>query len=271
MNRLLKIELRKIIHNRIFWFTIGGYIITLLLILLGMRHQIIKFNERLSEGTDGFIPLLPTEVYSFPHVWHNLAYVASFLMIFLAVVMVILVTNEFTYNTMRQNLLDGLSRTELVLSKFIDAIMLAFVATLFIFLFGVISGFVTTSNLEFGDIFSKIPYIGAYFLMVLGFLSFVMMLAFLIKKPALVLGALLLYNYFLEPILTRLVFDESFGNYFPMRSFGLLVEMPDIAIFSMFGAKPMFHGISPLYVGISCFYIAAFFGISYWVVKRRDL
>lgn len=271
MNRLLKIELRKIIHNRIFWFTISGYIIALFLILLGMRHQIVKFNDRLSDGSASFMPLLPTEIYSFPHVWHNLAYIASFLMIFLAVIMVILVTNEFTYNTLRQNLLNGLSRVELIWAKFIDAIMLSLIATIFLFLFGIISGFVTTSSLEFGDIFDKIAYVGAYFLMLLGFLTFVMMLAFLIKKPALVLGTVLFYNYFLEPILSRAVFDDSIGNYFPLRSFNLLVEMPDIAIFSMFGAKPMFNGISPMYVGISLVYIAAFFGISYWVVKKRDL
>lgn len=270
MNKLLKIELRKIIHNRIFWFTSGGYVITLLLILLGMRHQIINFNERLQEGSDGFVPLLPTEIYSFPHVWHNLTYVASFLMIFLGVIMVIMVTNEFAYNTMRQNLINGLSRFELVMSKFVDAIMLSAMATILIFLFGLISGFVTSANYDFGDIFSKMSYLGAYFLMLLGFLSFVMMLAFLIKKPALALGLLLLYNYIIEPILSFWL-DESIGYYFPLKSFGLLVEKPDIALFSFFGIKPMFHGISPLYVGISVFYIALFFGVSYFVIKKRDL
>jgi ABC-type transport system involved in multi-copper enzyme maturation permease subunit len=270
MDRILRIELRKIIHNRVFWFTAVGYIITLLLILLGMRHQIIRLNEHLSEGNTGFIPLLPTEIYSFPHVWHNLTYIASYLMIFLSIVMVILVTNEFTYNTMRQNLINGLSRFQLVLSKFVDAVMLSIMATLFIFIFGLISGFLTSSNFEFGDVFSKISYLGAYFLMILGFLTFVMMLAFLIKKPALVLGTLLLYNFIVEPILSFWL-DESIGYYLPLKSFGLLIEKPDIALFSFFGIKPMFNGISPLYVGISLFYLGAFLGISYLIIKRRDL
>jgi len=270
MKKILKIELRKILNNRVFWFTAGGYVITLFMILLGMRRQIIKLNDSLSEGTDGFIPLLPTEIYSFPHVWHNLTYIATFLMIFLAVVMVILVTNEFTYNTMRQNLINGLSRVELVLSKFVDAIMLSIMATLLIFLFGLVSGFTTSSNYEFADIFSKMPYLAAYFLEILGFLTFVMMLAFLIKKPALVLGLLLVYNYIIEPIMSFSM-DESIGNYLPLKSFNYLVIKPDLALFSFFGLKPMFHGISPLYVGISIVYIAAFFGVSYWVVKSKDL
>jgi ABC-type transport system involved in multi-copper enzyme maturation permease subunit len=270
MKNLLRIELRKIIHNRIFWFTTGGYVITQLLILLGMRHQIIRFNEAISEGSKGFIPILPSEIYSFPHVWHNLTYIASFLNIFLAVVMVILVTNEFSYNTMRQNLINGLSRFELVFSKFIDAIMLALMATVMIFIFGIISGFVTSSNYDFGDVFSKMPYLAAYFLMLLGFLTFVMTLAFLIKKPALVLGLLLLYNYIVEPILAFWL-DESIGYYFPLKSFNFLVEKPDIALFSFIGLKPRFTDIPMQYVGISILYMAIFFGIAYWVTKRRDL
>jgi len=271
MKRILKIELRKILHNRVFWFTAIGYIITLVLILLGMRHQIIRFNESISEGSKGApLPLLPTEIYSFPHVWHNLAYIASYLIIFLAVIMVIMVTNEFTYNTLRQNLINGLSRLELIISKFVDALMLSLMAVLLIFLFGLISGFITSSTYDFADIFSKMPYLGAYFLMVLGFLSFVMLLAFWIKKPALVIGLLLLYNFIAEPILSFWL-DDSIGYYLPLKSFNFLVEKPDLALFSFFGIKPMYNGISLLYVGISVFYIAAFFGLSYLIIKRRDL
>jgi len=270
MKRLFKIELRKIIHNRIFWITISGYIITLLLILLGMQKQLTRINEGLASGSKGFIPMLPTEIYSFPHVWHNLAYIASFLMIFLGVVMVILVTNEFAYNTMRQNLINGMSRFELVLSKFVDAIMLSTIATVFIFIFGLLAGFASTSNIEFADIFSKIAYIGAYFLMVLGFLSFAMMLAFLIKKPALVLGALLLYNYIIEP-LTAWKFSESIGNYLPLKSLNFLIEVPDIALFSFFGAGPKYHGIQFMYVALGVFYTAVFFGIAFYSIKQKDL
>ena len=270
MKRLFKIELRKIIHNRIFWITLSGYILTLLMILLGMQRQLSKINKGLSEGSNNFIPLLPTEIYSFPHVWHNLAYIASFLMIFLAVVMVILVTNEFTYNTMRQNLINGMSRFELVLSKFVDAIMLASIATIFIFIFGLIAGFTTSTNLEFADIFSKLPYIGAYFIMILGFLTFAMMLAFLIKKPALVLGALLLYNYIIEP-LSAWKFNESIGSYLPLKSLNMLVEVPDIALFSFFGAGPVYNGIQFTYVALGIFYTAAFCGISYYIINRKDL
>ena len=270
MKRLFRIELRKIIHNRIFWITFGGYVVTLLMILMGMQRQLTNINENLSEGSAKFIPMLPTEIYSFPHVWHNLTYIASFLMIFLAVVMVILVTNEYAYNTMRQNLINGMSRVELVLSKFVDAVMLSFFATVFVFIFGLVAGFTSTNNLVFADIFSKMPYLGAYFLMVLGFLTFAMMLAFLIKKPALVLGTLLLYNYIVEP-LTAWKFNETFGNYLPLKSLNFLVEIPDIALFSFFGAGPKYHGIQFTFVFLGILYTAVFFGIAYYSIKRKDL
>ena len=270
MVRLLKIELRKIIHNRIFWIAISGYILTMLVVLIGMRFQIVRFNDAISDGEASFIPLIPTEIYSFPHVWHNLTFIARFFKIFLAVIMVILVTNEYSYNTMRQNLINGLNRFQLVLSKFIDAILLSLLSITLIFIFGLISGFITTRSIEFADIFSKMSYLGAYFLMVLGFLSFTMMVAFLVKKPALVLGIVLLYIFIAEPIVSG-IYSDSFGNYLPIKSMNLLVEIPDTALFSLFNLKPLYKGVSMIHVGLSIVYTSIFFGISYYFLKRKDL
>ena len=270
MRRLLKIELRKIFYNRIFWIALGGYILMMVFVLLMMRHQIESFNDRISESTKGFLPLIPTEIYSFPHVWHNLTFIARFLKIFLGVIMVILVTNEYNYNTLRQNMINGLSRFELLYAKFLDAVLLSSVAVTLIFVFGLISGFVTTDNLLFEDVFSKMSYLAAYFLMLISFLSFVIMLAFLLRKAILVLGLLLLYIFILEPIIA-FKYSDSFGDFLPIRSMNLLIEIPDTPIFALFNQKPQYDGISALHIFLSILYATVFLSVSYWYLKKKDL
>ncbi len=270
MKKLLRIEFRKMIHNRIFWLSLLGYALIMVLTLLMMRFQIIRFNERIQEGAGSFIPLIPTEIYSFPHVWHNLTFIGRFFKIFPGIFMVILVSNEYVYNTLRQNYISGLSRFQLVFAKFLDGIMLALFATLLIFIFGLISGFATTNNIEFTDIFEKMAYLPAYFLMLAGFLTFVMMLAFLIKKPVFTIGIILIYIFIAEPVLAS-KFSESFGNYLPVRAMNLLIEIPDTPIFALFSIKPDYDGISALHVVLSLVYTVIFFGISYLYIKRKDL
>ena len=270
MRKLLKIEFRKIFYNRIFWIALASYLLMMIFVLIMMRYQIDSFNDRISEGTKGFLPLIPTEIYSFPHVWHNLTFIARFLKIFLGVIMVILVTNEYNYNTLRQNMINGLSRFELLYAKFLDAFLLSLIAVALIFVFGLISGFVTTNTILFEDIFSKISYLGAYFLMLVSFLSFVIMLAFLLRKPILVLGLLLLYVFILEPIIA-FKYADSFGNFLPLRSMNLLIEIPDTPIFALFKQRPQYDGISALHIFLSILYAVVFLWVSYWYLKKKDL
>ena len=270
MKSLIKIEWRKVLYNRIFWLTLGGYFLIMVLALWRMRYQIEVFNDTIKEGANGFIPLIPSDIYVFPHVWHNLTFIARFFKIFLGVIMVILVTNEYSYNTLRQNMIAGMSRFQLVLAKFLDAVLLSAVATLLIFVFGMIFGLLNTEPLLIADIFDKMTYLGAYFLMLAGFLSFSMMLAFLIKRPAVVLGIILIYIFIAEPILAS-KYDESFGNYLPIRSMNLMIELPDIPIFALFHVKPLYYGISPLHIGLTLAYTTLFFGISYLYMRRKDL
>ncbi|MNX90047.1 ABC-2 family transporter protein [compost metagenome] len=58
---------------------------------------------------------------------------AAILKFFLAVVIVSMMANEYTYGTLKQNLIDGLSKKEFIQSKVITVVLFALVSTIFVF------------------------------------------------------------------------------------------------------------------------------------------
>ncbi len=267
---LLKIEWRKVAKNRIFWIMLFLSFAALIAALLGLQEIIDQTNSNLKDTQFGDLPLLPTNIFIFPHVWHNIAFIARFMKLFLGVVMIILVTNEYTYNTLRQNLITGLSKRNLISAKAIDAIILAATSTLILFVFGIIMGFISTEEIQFKDIFRKINYIGAYFIMVVGFLSFAMMIAFIVKKAAFSIMILLVYSYILE-LVFAFKYEDTFGNYLPLRNFNLLVEAPNIPAFQTMGISNFAYGIPTTNLILSFVYIGVFWGVSFLILNKRDL
>ncbi len=269
MKRLIKIEWLKISRNRVFWVTLAAYILTILMILWGIRSAIISINKNVAEATHG-MTILPADIYTFPHVWHNITFLAKYVKIFLGILMILLVTNEFYYNTMRQNIINGMTRLEFVWSKFIDAILLALFSTAMLFVFSLITGLVNTKHLAAGDIFSKMEFIPGYFLMISAYLSFIMMLAVLLRKAVLTMGILLAWGYILEPILAW-KFADSFGPYLPIQCFNGLIVAPKTPLFTMMNVKTASNGIDLTYTMLTVIYMALFFFVSYWVLRKRDL
>ncbi|MBN2747553.1 MAG: ABC transporter permease [Bacteroidales bacterium] len=269
MMRLIYIEWIKISRNRVFWITLAAYVLTILAVLIGMRAAIISINTNMAQATNG-MTVLPSEIYRFPHVWHNLTFIGKYIKIFVGILMILLVTNEFYYNTLRQNVINGLTRLEFVWSKFVDGVLLSAFATLLVFLFGLISGFLTTSDMEFSQIFQKMVFIPGYFLMLVCYLTLIMMLAFLLKKAVLAMGILLVYSYIIEPILAWR-FDESIGPFLPVQVFNGLIMAPKTPLFALFNIKTVSNGIDPMNIFLSLGYATVFFAISFLTLKKRDL
>ena len=117
MLQLLKIDLKKLTSYRTFWVVCGLYFLTLGFgAASGM--EFLKWLDRTFQafGQDG-ININRIPLYHFPDVWLNLIWVGGLLKVLLGIMVVISVTNEFAYRTIRQNIIDGLSRWEFLLSK----------------------------------------------------------------------------------------------------------------------------------------------------------
>ncbi|HUH51082.1 MAG TPA: ABC transporter permease [Flavobacterium sp.] len=277
MKRLLAIELQKLWRNRASKVLIISYFI-LLSLIAGIAA--IKFNIG---GID--YRIADQGIFNFPFIWHFNTYVASVLKLFLAVIIVSMMANEYTYGTLKQNLIDGLSKREFILSKFLTVVLFSLVSVVFIFLLSLILGLSFSSYTDVSIIFTEVDYLFAYFVKLLGFFSFCLFLGVLVKRSAFALGFLVLW-FFIEKILYVILefgmnlgsFADQISRFFPLESMSMLILNPTrrMALVKMMEQQAGMtnvnvYSVDYLQVVIVLAWTALFIVLSYKLLKKRDL
>jgi ABC-type transport system involved in multi-copper enzyme maturation permease subunit len=267
MIKLLKIELKKVLPNKTFWILMILYVVVLGLVFFGTQGFINKVTSQ--AGSKSPIPIPEISIYNFSDIWHNLTFIAGFLKIFLAVIVIILITNEFSYKTIRQNILAGMSRWDFLKSKILSILGLAMISTLLIFIMGMILGFIYSSSHAFTDIFRNTVFLLGYFLEVTGFLMFAFLIGFLVKRSGLAIGILLLYYIIIEPIINYKL-PDYLDDYLPIRAINNLIDIPNTVLMRLFGVEFQDY-IALSDVGLVLGYCCLFCGITYLILVKRDL
>lgn len=278
MKRLISIELQKI------WMNKASRILTLTyFILLSFIALIasIKFNI-------GPIKLHLAEmgIFNFPFIWHFNTYVAAILKLFLAIVIVSMMANEYSYGTLKQNLIDGLSKKEFILSKFLTVVLFSAASTVFIFVMSLILGLIFSSYTELDIIFSDLDYLLAFFVKLTGFFSFCLFLGILVKRSAFALGFLLVWNIIEAIIRGYLAFsifpdsntDEKITQFLPLESMSNLIVNPGprLSVVKNIGSQmgintDVDYSVSYFAILIVLIWTFLFVYFSYKLLKNRDL
>lgn len=278
MNRLISIELQKIWKNKASRVLTLAYFILLSSIALIAS---IKFDI-------GPIHIDPSEIgiFNFPFIWHFNTYFAALLKFFLAIVIVSMMANEYSYGTLKQNLIDGLSKKEFILSKFLTVVLFSLGSTIFVFIMSLILGLCFSSYNQFDIIFSDLDYLLAFFVKLLGFFSFCLFLGILVKRSAFALGFLFVW-IFIELILKYFIFptilpDGNSGSYItkflPLESMSNLIVEPisRLSAIRTIGTQIGVENIKDYSVHYSSVLIVLvwtflFIYFSYKLLKNRDL
>lgn len=278
MKRLLSIELQKIWMNKASRILTLTYFILLSFIALiaAIKFDIGPFKFHLAE----------MGIFNFPFIWHFNTYVAAWLKFFLAIVIVSMMANEYSYGTLKQNLIDGLSKKEFILSKFLTVVLFAFGSTVFVFIMSLILGLSFSSYTEFSIIFSDLDYLLAFFVKLTGFFSFCLFLGILVKRSAFALGFLLVWSI-LEAILRGFlafqVFpesttDEKITQFLPLEAMSNLIVNPGprLSVVKNIGTQmgintDMDYSVSYSAVLIVLVWTLIFISSSYKLLKNRDL
>jgi ABC-2 type transport system permease protein len=79
------------------------------------------------EMTSNIAKMLLGNPFAFPETFHTVAYFSSFFVLLPAILVIMLITNEYNYRTHKQNIIDGWSRKEFMGSKLIDVAIISFV------------------------------------------------------------------------------------------------------------------------------------------------
>ena len=226
MLHLLKIDLKKLTSYRTFWVVCGLYFSTLAFVTAsGMEFLKWLASKGAEFGANININRIP--LYHFPDVWQNLVFISGMFKIVLAIMVVISVTNEYQYRTVRQNIIDGLSRWEFLFSKILTNVLLSLTSVALIFLIALTTGLIYSPHIMLSDIFSDLEFFPAYFLEIFSFLSYALMLGILVQRSGLTI-ILLLLSHMIEAIIKVNIPDAAEGvkDFFPMQSITNLVALP---------------------------------------------
>jgi len=276
MIRLFQIEFRKILTYRIFWILTGLYILFLVLGLLMAEFMINNMIGDINKHMP--IPLPRVTLYFFPSVWQNIAFFATirYVLIFPAIVIMILITNEFTYKTIRQNLINGLSKAEILVSKLMIIVLLSLVMTVLLTLGTLILGLSNTADASPEMILDKAVFMGGFFLTMFTFQVFALFCGFLLRNTGLSIAIFTLYALIIEPILyyflkSPLVFENKISRYLPVNSVISITEYPAIPVLKQVMGLDLQGTVTLTGCLIPLGYAAAMIGIVYWVLRKRDL
>jgi ABC-type transport system involved in multi-copper enzyme maturation permease subunit len=222
MKRLFLIEFHKLKNNK------AAKILSLIYFILFSAIALFA-SIRFNFGSIDF-RLADQGIFNFPYIWHFNAYFVAFLKLFLAVVIVSMVSSEYTNRTLKQNLIDGLSKKEFILSKFYGVLGFALASTLLLFIVSLVLGLIFSDYDEFSIIFSDLEYIFAYFLKLVGFFSMCLFFGILLRRSAFALGFLFLLWIF-EGIVQLFVKFQAEAldfiiPFLPLQSMGDLIVEP---------------------------------------------
>lgn len=278
MKRLLTIEFQKLRYSKsakilsIIYFVL----ITFIALIASIEFNFGNINFRIADQG----------IFNFPFIWHFNSYIAALLKLFLAIVIVSMMSNEYSNRTLKQNLIDGLSKKEFILSKLYTIIAFAVISTFFLLLVSIILGFSFSDYTEFSIIIRDLEYLLAYFFKLVAFFSFCMFLGVLVKRSAFALGFLFVW-WIAENITYGLLkfqffkdtnIAENVVQFLPLEAMSILIKEPFTRLGAVQSAANQLgesltkdYAIHWYQIAIVSVWIFLFVWMSYALLKKRDL
>jgi len=267
MLRLLRIDILKNKSYKAFIILVAMYFISLG-ITTASGMEFLKWLASLGADFDG-LEIMRVPLYHFPDIWQNLAYVSTFFKFILAIVVIISITNEYSFKTVRQNILDGFDRKDFLTSKVLMIGLLSISATIFLTLICLVTGIIYTPAEDMRFILKDTEFMFGFFLETFTYLLFALFIGSLVQRSGLAIGLLFLYTLILEPILTFNLPDELdfIIPYFPVRAMNEVVKIPFTKYFFM----EIRDYLSVSSVITIVIYAALFIYLTYKLLRNRDL
>ncbi|WP_339625075.1 ABC transporter permease subunit [uncultured Winogradskyella sp.] len=275
MLRLIQLELQKLWLNKVSRILIFiSFILPFTVLILSS----IKINFF------GFFTLELGDlgIFNFPIIWHITTFFASYFKFFFAIVVVSMIGNEYSNKTLKQNLIDGLSKKEFILSKFYTIVFFSLCATVLIGVATFLIGLYYSSYTEASIIFREFDFLLAYFVKLVGFFTLCLFFGMLVKRSAFALGFLVVL-YIVEWMVfgaAYKAFDDAdmafrVKNFMPLESMYKLIDQPFQRIimtkFPEKGDLVYDYAVHWYEIAIVLGWTAIFVFLSYQLLKKRDL
>ncbi len=270
LSKIAQLEYFKFRHYRPFIVILGLYVFCFLLAGMSIKSLLDWFLEKQAEDA-AFRNFLKTgiPIFDFVDIWQNLAWLATIFKWIPAFVIIISVTLEYSQKTIKQNIIDGLSKTEFLLSKLALVFIISIGSSLLLFILGLFLGLLYSPVKEISYIVENLEFVAGYGLEVFVFLCMAMFFAFWIQKSGVTIILFLLYTACIEPIFTAIMHYQYEWEvwFFPVEAINRIIRVP----FQKYALSHVYDQILLTDVMVSFCWAGIFIFLSYWMLKRRDL
>lgn len=272
MLHIVKTEWLKIKKYPAFWWVMGITALTYPAVNSIILYQYYGLVEK-ENAAGQMVKALLGNPFALPEAWKTVAYFSSIFVFIPAIVIIMLITNEYTYKTNRQNIIDGWSRKDFMTGKLIDVIILSAIVTLLYTAVTIVIGITNTTKPN-ADKWSMAYYIGLFALQTFSQLSLAFMVGLLVRKSFIALAIFSFYFIMVEPISVEFIrhkFNSNIGDYFPLKISHKLIPRP--AFFGRFDEKAYQESLDAVkyHVGYTLILVLITWGFCFWINKRRDL
>jgi ABC-2 type transport system permease protein len=268
MQSLLKIE----------WLKIKNYTafkVLSILFLAGVvlaNYIVFLVNKNIVENMKPAGMVSPFNPYSFDHTWQTTSYATGYLLILPALLIMMLITNEFSYRTSRQNIIDGWSRRQFIDVKLTLAFVAALISTVMVLLTAFVFGLFSQTDIAFDGF----DHVGYFFLKAFSYNVIAVLISVLVRRTGFAIGLYFIYlgaeniiSQLLDVWSMKLRRDKvadlgSMGDYLPMNASDGLLTFPDNPL------KSMTKNILPtdyywVVISLAILYLVVFI----WASRRR--
>jgi ABC-2 type transport system permease protein len=269
MLQLLKIEWLKIKHYKAFIIIASCFGLG----VLAANYIVFVINKNVTENVQAATMLTGAyHPYGFENTWHTTSYVTGWMLMLPALLVIMLTTNEFTYRTHRQNVIDGWSRQQFTNVKLMVAVVIAVATTLVVLLTALLFGLFSGTSFSLNGI----SFVGFFLLKALSYNMIGVLLSVLLRRTGFAIGLFFIYLG-IENLLSQLLDSQSvklrnkgsvdlgtLGDYLPMGASDGLLTLP------ITSAKQMASSIIPTYYFWVTLVIAlAYLVLFFWWSKHR--
>lgn len=216
--------------------------------------------------------------FDFDYVWQTVSYTAGYLLMLPVLLVIIIVTNEFAFRTVRQNIIDGWQREQFFNAKLMLVVLFSIASVMMVILTGLIFGFQGSNAFSF----TGFSHVGYFFLKALSYMMLALLLSCWIRKTGFAFGVFFIYMG-VENILADLLdagamkIKElhktdlgSLGDYLPMNASDGLLTFPSNPLKEMATERMPTPNI---YAGLAfaVIYLLLFYFLSKRNLLKKDL
>jgi ABC-2 type transport system permease protein len=223
MKEFIWVEWNKVRKYTAFWVMLILYIVG----VFGLNFIVYQFHkENLGSGRPPGTAQLFGSPFDYPDVWQTISWNSGWIFPILGLLLITLITNEYTFKTHRQNVIDGWTRDQFISVKWLWVFKFSGVATVVAFLTSLLFG--AMGNTPFSA--SGMVNILWVFLQSISYMALALLFGVLIRKAGLAIVLYFLYTYVLMYMLRHYVNEiapsAQVGAYLPLTLSNELIAFP---------------------------------------------